>query len=187
MDKINQPTLPAAMKTIVISYSLTGNNEALAAGIAAEFGAEHIKIVESKPRTMGTIVFDILFNRTPQVSPMADKVDGNDLVIFVGPVWMGQVATPLRAYFKDLQGRLGQYAFISISGGAEGPNPKLADELKKRVGPKPLALINLYIADLLPPEPKPVRKVTMAYRLTDTDVKSLTNTAVKILREAMAR
>ena len=81
----------------IISYSLTGNNEALAVVIAAEFTAEHIKITESKPRTMGTIVLDMLFNRTPQVNPIVDKTEDNDLVLFMGPVWMGQVATPFRA------------------------------------------------------------------------------------------
>ena len=44
------------MKITVISYSLTGNNEALAASVAAALGAEHIKISEPKRRTIGTIV-----------------------------------------------------------------------------------------------------------------------------------
>lgn len=175
------------MKVIVISYSFTGNNEALANSIAAEFAAEHIKITESKPRNMGTIILDILFNRMPQVNPIVDKVEDNDLVFFVGPVWMGQVATPLRAYFKHLKARLGQYAFISISGGALGQNPKLAGELNKRVGKEPAALINLYIADLLPSDPKPTMKDTVAYHISDRDVKSLTNTIVKTLRETMVR
>jgi flavodoxin len=34
------------MKPIVISYSLTGNNQALATSIATELSAEHIKINE---------------------------------------------------------------------------------------------------------------------------------------------
>ncbi len=53
------------MQTIVISYSLTGNNDALATSIATELVAKHIKIIESKPRTNGTIALDMLFNRTP--------------------------------------------------------------------------------------------------------------------------
>jgi len=175
------------MRVTVISYSLTGNNEALATSIAAEFAAEHIKISESKPRTMGTIILDILFNRTPHVNPIIDKVEDNDLVIFVGPVWMGHVATPLRAYFRHLKGRPGQYAFISISGGADGANPKLAGELNKRVGKAPAALIDLHIADLLPSDPKPDRKDTSAYRLNERDVKSLTNTVAKTLRETVAK
>jgi len=65
---------------------------------------------------MGTIVLDMLFNRTPQVNPIVDKAEDDDLVLFVGPVWMGQVATPFRACFKHFKSGLGQYAFISISG-----------------------------------------------------------------------
>jgi multimeric flavodoxin WrbA len=175
------------MKVIVISYSFTGNNEALATSIAAEFAAEHIKISESKTRTMGAIILDILLNRTPQVNPIVDNVEDYDLVLFVGPVWMGQVAAPLRAYFKRCKARIGQYAFISISGGALGPNPKLAGELNKRVGKEPAALIDLHIADLLSSDPKPTMKDTSAYRLSDGDVKSLTHTIVKTLREIMAR
>ena len=175
------------MKITVISYSLTGNNEALATSIASEFSAEHIRITESKPRTTGTIALDMLFNRTPKVNPTMINVEDNDLVIFVGPVWMGQVASPLRACFKHLKTSLGQYAFISISGGADGVNPKLGRELNKRVGKKPVAIIDLHIADLLPSDPKPTRKDTSFYRLNDEDVKSLTNTIVKTLRETMAK
>jgi hypothetical protein len=175
------------MKIKVISYSLTGNNEALAASIAGEFSAEHIKIIESNKRTSFTIVLDRIFNRIPQVSPSPDKIEdkikNTDLVIFVGPIWLGQVATPFRAYFDYFKDKLGRYAFISISGGANGPNPELNDELKKRLGKEPAALINLYIADLLPLEPKPTIKITSAYLLKDTEVKSLTNTVVKTLRE----
>lgn len=174
------------MKITVISYSLTGNNEALAASIASEFSAEHISITEPKPRTNATIALDMLFNRTPKVNPMVNNVEDSDMVIFVGPVWMGQVAAPLRAYFKHLKTSLNQYAFISISGGADGPNPKLARELSKRVGKKPAAVINPHIVDLLPSDPKPTREDTSAYRLTDEDVRSLTNEIVKTLREAMA-
>jgi len=175
------------MKVIVISYSLTGNNDALATSIASEFSAEHIRITESKPRTMGTIALDMLFNRTPKVNPTMIDVEDNDLVIFVGPVWMGHVASPLRAYFKHLKGKLDQYAFVSISGGADGPNPKLAGELKKRVGKEPAALINLYIVDLLPSDPKPTREDTSSYRLTEEDVRSLTDKVVKTLKEAMTK
>lgn len=175
------------MKVTVISYSLTGNNEALAASIASEFSARHIRIKESKPRTIATIALDMLFNRTPKVNPVVNNVEDNDMVIFVGPVWMGHVASPLRAYFKHLKTNLNQYAFVSISGGADGENPKLAGELIKRVGKEPVALIDLHIADLLPSDPKPTREITSAYRLNDEDVRSLTNKIVKTLQEAMAK
>jgi len=57
------------MKTAVISYSLTGNNNALATRFARELKAEHIKVTEQEKRTNGTIAADILFQRTPPTQP----------------------------------------------------------------------------------------------------------------------
>jgi hypothetical protein len=160
------------MKIVVISYSLNGNNEALAKSIAQEFAVEHIKITKSKHRNMGSIVLDLIFNWTPQVQPMPERLENYDLILFFGPVWMGQVATPLRAYLKHLNTSPCRYAFISISGGADGENLKLAGELKKRAGKEPIALIDLHIADILPFDPKPVRKDTMAYRINTEILKN---------------
>ena len=167
----------------IYSYSLTGNNEKLAAAIAEELSAKHIKIEESKKRTMGTIAFDMLFNRTPEISMQTDEKNKYDLVLFVAPVWMGCAASPLRSCFKTLKNKIDNYAFISISGGADGPNPKLAKEMRKRVGQDPAAVIDLHIADLLPKEPKPERKDTSVYKVNDTDLKKLTDTAISRLRE----
>jgi flavodoxin len=173
------------MKTLVISYSLTGNNKDLAASVAATLGAEHVRITEPKPRKMGKIVLDVAFNRTPEIIMPVEKIDAYDWVIFVGPVWMGQIASPFRACFRQFSQKIGKYAFVSICGGADGPNPKLADELEERLGKEPVCLLDLHIADLLPSEPTPTRKDTMGYRITESDVKHLTDTTVATLREAM--
>ena len=114
-----------------------------------------------------------------------EKIEAYDWVLFVGPVWMGQVASPFRVCFRQLSQQIGKYAFISICGGADGPNPKLADELEERLGKEPACLLDLHIADLLPSEPTPTRKDTMGYRITERDVKHLTDTTVATLREAM--
>jgi hypothetical protein len=173
------------MKVTVISYSFTGNNDALAASLAARLSAKHVKITEEKPRTMGTIIFDMLLNRTPKINLPRETFEQDDVILFVGPVWMGQIATPLRTCFKQLRPKIGRYAFISISGGALGSNPKLAGELKKRLGTEPVAVIDLHIADLLPPDPKPARKDTSAYRITANDITSLTETIVATLQKTM--
>jgi hypothetical protein len=155
--------------------------------MASELGAEHIKVSESKPRTIGMIALDMTLNRTPKIIPKMKDLDTDGLVIFMGPVWMGHVAAPLRACFKELKGHLNQYAYVSISGGADGPNLKLDKELNKRLGKAPVKVIDLHIADLLPSEPKPTRKDTMKYHLTEKDVGNLTTIAVKALREIMIK
>lgn len=171
----------------VVSYSMTGNNEALARSVAAELGAEHIMVTEPGPRTMGTIAADMMFNRTPRIDQSMASVTEDDMVVLMGPVWMGHVASPLRACLKQLRGRTVRYAFCSISGGADGPNPKLERDLAKRAGRRPVALVDLHIADLLPPEPRPTRQDTQDYRLSDTDVRGLTDAIVGLLREAASR
>jgi flavodoxin len=100
------------MKTIVISYSFTGNNQDLAASLAATLGAEHIRITEPKPRTMTTLALDMMFNRTPKIVMPVTDIEAYDLVLFVGPVWMYQIASPFRACFKRLCQKIGEYAFI---------------------------------------------------------------------------
>ncbi len=170
------------MRIGIFSYSMTGNNDALAEGLASALGAEHFRVEEKKPRTNGRIFFDLICNRTPPVQLPAAKPEGFDLVVFVAPVWVGQVATPLRACFKEFASKIGSYAFVSISGGADGPNPKLSAELKKRLAKEPEAVVDLHIADLLPFEPKPRRKDTSAYRITEDEVRKLAGKAVSELR-----
>ena len=166
------------MKTIVVSYSLTGNNHALAQSVANGMRAKHVALKERKKRFMGTIIVDLLLHRTPKTEPAAEVLAGYDAVLLVGPIWIGEVATPLRACMKRLQTMGCQYAFLSISGGADGPNTKLGEELKRRIGREPAALLDLHIADLLPDEPKPERKDTSAYLLTPDDVEKLTAQAL---------
>lgn len=174
------PTLQtgASGRTIVVSYSHTGNNNALARRLAAALGAEHRRVTERRRRTMMTIILDTIFGRTPSVQVDLDGVDRDDLVILVGPVWMGHPAAPLRACFASLRERMGRYAFLTICGGADGPNAGLQEKLAARIGREPEFVTELLIADLLPPEPKPERRDTMAYRLSPAEVAALTECAV---------
>jgi flavodoxin len=171
------------MKTLVISYSLTGNNERLARSLSAALGAEHVSITEPGKRSMGTIALDNLFKRTPKVAVPAVKPEEHGLVVFVGPVWMGQVASPFRGCFRELGPHIGKYAFVSICGGADGPNTKLVAELTNRLGKEPAALVELHKADFLPPEPKPTRNDTMNYHINEQQVKQLTEQAVTALKK----
>jgi flavodoxin len=174
------------MKTIVISYSLTGNNDSLAAGIANELSASHMIIEEPKPRTMGTIAFDMLFNRKPKINEDKFTIDHADFIIIVGPVWMGKVASPLRPVLKKIKKASKKYAFVSISGGADGPNPKLGHELTKKSGSRPVAVIDMHIADLFPPDSKPTREDTSSYRLKEADINVLKKKALQELYEFTA-
>jgi len=166
------------MKTVVVSYSYTGNNEALAAAVATSLSAEHVKITEAKPRTMGTIIGDMIFGRAPKAQPSPDVLAQYERVILMGPVWMGKVASPLRAYLKAIKKQPQPYAFACISGGALNPNPKLKAEIAKRAGAQPDAYIDLHIADLMP-EKKATMDDTGTYHLSAEEVEKLCGMVVE--------
>ena len=166
----------------IISYSLSGNNEALAQGLSQKLNAERVKIQEPGRRTWLTILLDKSLKRIPKVNPEPDVMKNSDLVVLVGPVWFGKVATPLEPYLEYIKENPIKYAFVSISGGAEGPNAGIAAELREKAGKAPEALVDLYIAHLLPREPKPQVKDTIKYHITPAEAEQLTEKAFEKLR-----
>lgn len=168
------------MKTHVISYSLTGNNEKLAKKIANALQADFSAIEEKNDRNYFTIVLDILLNRTPTLKNIKIPLEHYDHIIFVAPVWLGKIATPLRALLKQLKGKAKEYSFVSISAGADGKeNPNLEKELTKRTGITPDFVINLLISNILRDTPKPTGKQLDEFRLSDADAGILAETVLK--------
>ena len=163
------------MKTLILSYSYTDNNDNLASKLAEDIGADHVRITEQKKRTDLTIFMDLIFNRKPKINMPVDQIEAYDLVVFTGPVWIGQVATPLRTCFDQLKSRINRYAFVSICGGADGPdsNNKIPVELKNRMGKEPEFVLEYQIASLLPAEPKPTRDMTSHYHVNEKEIKSI--------------
>jgi hypothetical protein len=117
----------------------------------------------------------MLFKASPKVTPQPDVLEKYDLVVLVGPVWMGCSASPLHAYMKHIKEHAQRYAFFSISGGALNTNPKLAGDLKKWAGAEPAAFLDQHIADFLPPDPRPTMRDTGAYKLSGREIEILTN------------
>lgn len=169
------------MKIAIISYSLTGNNEALASALATHYRSEHIRISETKARSTGRILSDLFFRRVPPINFHFTEAGQYDLIIFVGPVWGGVAATPFRSCFRDLKACIGEYAFVSISGGAAGQNRKLDRDLAKRLGKDPVSVIDLHIANLLPQGSNPHPSVTSSYRISKEDTRRLAETAINEL------
>ncbi|KOA20342.1 hypothetical protein CLHOM_12540 [Clostridium homopropionicum DSM 5847] len=167
------------MDIAIVSYSYTGNNDVLAECVARDLSAKHIKITVQKPMTMGTIIVDMVFARTPKVHPDPDSLRQYDLILFCAPVWMGHVASPLRTYFRYLKSNPQSYGFLSISGGADGENPKLYRELLKRTGAKPVIVLDQHIKDLISLNSNPTRKDTSAYKISEMEAKRLSAAAIK--------
>ena len=173
------------MNIAVVSYSYTGNNNRFAESLAEGLSAELVRVQPKKQVTYGTITMDLMLGRTPAVSPSPESLSHFDLLMFVAPIWMGQVAFPLRAYLAALRKHPKPYCFLSISGGADSVNPKVPDELKKRAGQAPVFVLDQHIRDLLPAEPAPTRDDTSKYQLTNEDLARITQMALEQLKQAV--
>lgn len=110
------------MNIKVISYSFTGNNDALAAEFAKAVGAEHLRITEPKKRTAGKIVRENLFSRAPKINLSGDEISAEDFTIFFSPFWFGKIASPMRAYFNKLRNIPSKYGFASLCVGFDKPD-----------------------------------------------------------------
>lgn len=170
------------MKTLIISYSFTGNNEKIAKKIAKILGAELCVLEEMKNRNVFTIVLDVLFNRTPLIKEIEKNLGHYENLIFVAPVWFGKIATPLRQLLKELKGKNENYSLVTLSAGADGnKNPNLEKELIKRTGLAPKSVINPLISEILPANPKPSRLQLDAYRVPDTVAEGIAEKVVSML------
>ncbi len=126
----------------VVSYSLTGNNQMVAQNVAARLGIEHIQIKEGRKRRAFNTVVDIIFNRTPEVSPGPEVLAGCEFVLLSAPVWMGQIATPLRSYLKYIGEQRQQYGLIAVCGGV---NRNLKAKITGYAGVEPAVFMELPI------------------------------------------
>lgn len=134
------------MNAILVYYSHTGNNAVLAEYVAKQVGIKSFRIEDVKKREIKDIAIEMLFGINPKLKAMPEKLDEYDLVLFMSPIWMFSIPSPMRSIMKQYKGKLKKYAFISFSGGALGPNTKIAKELVKRLGKNMAFQLDLTIA-----------------------------------------
>jgi menaquinone-dependent protoporphyrinogen IX oxidase len=157
------------VKTLIASFSLTGNNTMAARHLAATLEAEHEEITAERGMGNFALALDTLLNRTPAIAAPTHDPSQYDLVVVVGPVWMGKIASPIRSYLKRRRGSFNRVAFLSVCGGALGRNPSVPEQLERILGTSPSAVTQLYISDLLPAEEQGDAKATSAYRVSEAD------------------
>lgn len=159
------------MKTLIVYYSFSHNNEMLAKEIKRETGGDLYKIEEKKRRNGFTILLDLLFDRTPAIKAAAVDPGHYDLCIFLAPVWGGKIGSPLRAFLQNERDRIGRYAFITVCGGGSAEQVgKVTNQLTSLIGKAPEAVCELWINDLLPERQRNTIKYTSGYRLRENDM-----------------
>ena len=110
------------MKSLVVTYSLSGQSRAVAAALAKELGAD-LEDIRCDRYTRGfwgfsRATYDSLAGRLPDIEPSRRDPTHYDLVVIGGPIWASHPATPVQAYMHNEAGRLFRVAFFLTHAGS---------------------------------------------------------------------
>ncbi len=159
------------MKSLIVYYSHTGNNEKLAYELKERTAGDIHKICEKKERKTISILFDFLLKRSTKLKEYDVPIKEYDSIIMVAPVWAGRIATPMRAFIEREKTNIGSYSFISLCNGEAGQKDKLISELGSLIGFEPQGVTELCINSLLPEEKRDKIKHTFHFRVKKEDFK----------------
>lgn len=158
------------MKTLIVYYSHSGNNEMLAKVLQERMGCPIHRIIEVKKRKTISILADAYLKRPSALEAADVKIEEYDQVVFVAPVWGQRVASPMRTFIESEKGNLARYHFITLCNGEEGQEEKLAMELNAASGVRPETIEELWVNSLLPEDKRNRIKYTFNYRVDREDM-----------------
>jgi flavodoxin len=127
--------------TLIVFYSYTGNSRRLAQLLAAQQGWPVGEIIEVHPRSgnmMGNMrcALDSVLGRRPAVFYRGPELAGFETVVLVAPVWLQQLAGPMRSFVANESKHIGRAAVL-LSMGAQGGANAIA-EIASILGHDPL-------------------------------------------------
>jgi len=133
----------AMKKTLVVYFSRSGYTREIAEAIVAGVGADIECVQEFKGRLgiFGYLrsVREALQQRTVPIRPPARNPSDYDLVIIGTPVWASNVCSPVRAYIREQQNRLGRIALFCTQGGSGAM--KVLARMAQLCGHQPVATL----------------------------------------------
>jgi flavodoxin len=173
------------MKTIIVYYSNTKNNEILAHDLQKKLSCDILKIEEIRKRTGFTIFLDLLFNRMPKIKDHGVPLELYENFIFVAPIWMGKIASPLKSFLFKEKERVNSYSFISLCGGVKGQATKIKKELEAILQQESKVVEELWLNQLLASERMNTVKHTSGYRVLPADLENFKEQIDEFVRQNM--
>ncbi|HEY9489932.1 MAG TPA: hypothetical protein VIQ51_16450 [Chryseosolibacter sp.] len=153
------------MKTLIVYYSFTQNNEKLAKHLHKMLNCDIVKLETVRQRSGLSIILDLMFHRSPALKTVPYYLRDYDHVIFIAPIWAGRIAMPLKAFLAKEKSNIKRYSFVTVCGGTPGQKEKIKKELASVLNIMPENVIELWINNLLPADKKDTIKYTSGYRI----------------------
>ena len=106
------------MKTLIAYYSRSGNNRFLAERLAKECNTD---IIALRPRAnaFALLALASLTHLSLGNKKIKADIDSFDTVIICGPIWMGQLISPLRDFMNKYRKQIKKLYFATCCGGGE--------------------------------------------------------------------
>ena len=130
------------MKTLVLFYSLTGNTEKIANGIAAKLNSDIEEIFDKKNRNgfFGHLVAgkDAVLRKFTEIEEVKKDLSQYDLVVVGTPVWAWGMTPAIRTYLS--KNKFNKLAFFCTQDGSGGKRTfREMEEMTKQ----PVAVLSL--------------------------------------------
>jgi flavodoxin len=113
-------------KTLIVCYSNTGTSRRVADLLASQFQWQRGEVREARSRagTAGMLrcVLDSLFRRHPEIRYEGPEPRGFETVVLIAPIWLAELAGPMRSFVRDHASNLKRVAVISVMGGKGATN-----------------------------------------------------------------
>ena len=158
------------MKLLIVYYSFTGNNAALARKLGEMMECDILRIEEKRKRTSASFALDVIFKRRPRLKEYDVDLSAYDHIILVAPVWAGMIATPMQTFARQETGNLKRYSVIALCGGADGQKENIRAFLESTMSWKPVLVEELRVSDMLSPEDKDTIKSKIPYKVKADDL-----------------
>lgn len=159
------------MKSLVVYYSRKGSNKFLAQKIAADKGSD---IVELKPlgNSLFSIIISSLFKTPVPLQKISADIASYDSVYVCGPIYMGQLISPLATFIKKNKKSIKSLHFVTCCGGGEAEKDgkfgynSVFSKVKEIAGPACLSCEAFPIDLIIPDELRGNDEAVMNVRLS---------------------
>jgi hypothetical protein len=160
------------MKALVVYYSNTGNNRYLAEKIAQTLNSD-IEAIKPRFSLFPVLILFSLLKTSPGIKTLSHKVKDYDSIVLCGPIWMGQVISPLRDFFNRYGRDTKRLYFASSCGGGDAAKDgkfgyaHVFHLVKTMLGDKCIHCEAFPIGMVLPDDKKDNGDAVMKTRLSD--------------------
>jgi menaquinone-dependent protoporphyrinogen IX oxidase len=106
------------MKTLVVYYSNTGNNKFLAEKISQALKGD-IEAIKARMNLFPFLMLFTLLKASLGIKSLVHKVDDYDSIVLCGPIWMGQLISPLHDFIHKYLSNIKRLHFATCCGGSD--------------------------------------------------------------------